>query len=184
MDAAVADARPDRGTSHPGCEDARRGIAQVPCAGWRAELACRPGWPCLHQLALSRERQDLSLGVREERQADRGCRARTSRREPAGPRHRSRFAGLGIRYAYDDEGVGKALARGQLKRILSDWSLTSPGLCLYYSNRRHPQPALRAFIDCLLDRENPTPKRRSGAVATCAPGTRGRSGSSRPGSPP
>src|SRR6201987_953097 len=60
--------------------------------------------------------------------------------------------GLGILYAYDDDPVGGAIAGGRLKRILADWSLRSPGLYLYYSNRRHPQPALRAFIDCLLDR--------------------------------
>jgi DNA-binding transcriptional LysR family regulator len=69
--------------------------------------------------------------------------------------------GLGILYAYDDDRVDEAIARGRLKRILADWSLTSPGLYLYYSNRRHPQPALRAFIDCLLEREEAAPKRRS-----------------------
>lgn len=60
--------------------------------------------------------------------------------------------GLGILYAYDDDRVDEAVARGRLKRVLADWSLTSPGLYLYYTNRRHSQPALRAFIDCLLDR--------------------------------
>jgi DNA-binding transcriptional LysR family regulator len=69
--------------------------------------------------------------------------------------------GLGILYAYDDDRVDEAIARGRLKRILADWSLTSPGLYLYYSNRRHPQPALRAFIDCLLEPEEAAPKRRS-----------------------
>src|SRR5882762_1408213 len=68
--------------------------------------------------------------------------------------------GLGILYAYDDDRVDVALARGRLRRILADWSLTSPGLYLYYSNRRHPQPALRAFIDCLLDRDEAASKRR------------------------
>jgi DNA-binding transcriptional LysR family regulator len=63
--------------------------------------------------------------------------------------------GLGILYTYDDDRVGEAVAGGRLKRVLTDWSLTSPGLYLYYSHRRHPQPALRAFIDCLLDREVP-----------------------------
>ena len=61
--------------------------------------------------------------------------------------------GLGIFYAYNDDGIAEALERGRLKRILVDWSLTMPGLYLYYSNRRHIQPALRAFIDCLLDRD-------------------------------
>lgn len=65
--------------------------------------------------------------------------------------------GLGIMYAYNDDGISNALKRGRLRRILVDWSLSVPGLYLYYSNRRHIQPALRAFIDCLLDRE---PKRR------------------------
>ena len=68
--------------------------------------------------------------------------------------------GLGILYAYDNDRVEEAIARGQLKRILVDWSLTSPGLYLYYSNRRHLQPALRAFIDCLLDRDEAASKRR------------------------
>ncbi len=61
--------------------------------------------------------------------------------------------GLGVFYAYDDEGIADALADGRLKRILTDWSPTVPGLYLYYSSRRHLLPALRAFIDCLLDRD-------------------------------
>jgi DNA-binding transcriptional LysR family regulator len=60
--------------------------------------------------------------------------------------------GLGIHYAYDDR-IQSLIARGRLKRVLDDWSPTVPGLFLYYSNRHHPQPALRAFIDCLLDRD-------------------------------
>lgn len=63
------------------------------------------------------------------------------------------LAGLGILYAYNDDGIAEALERGRLQRVLTDWSLTVPGLYLYYSNRRHVQPALRAFIDCLLDRD-------------------------------
>src|SRR5260221_707273 len=69
--------------------------------------------------------------------------------------------GLGILYAYDDDRVGEAIARGRLRRVLAGWSLTSPGLYLYYSNRRHPQPALRAFIDCMLDRDETATQRRS-----------------------
>ena len=69
--------------------------------------------------------------------------------------------GLGVLYAYDMDRIDEAIGRGLLKRVLADWSLTSPGLYLYYSNRRHPQPALRAFIDCLLDRDEPASKRRA-----------------------
>ncbi|MEJ2789377.1 MULTISPECIES: LysR family transcriptional regulator [unclassified Pseudoxanthomonas] len=61
--------------------------------------------------------------------------------------------GLGIFYAYNDEGIADALQDGRLKRVLSDWSPTVPGLYLYYSSRRYMLPALRAFIDCLLDRD-------------------------------
>ncbi len=61
--------------------------------------------------------------------------------------------GLGILYAYDDDRVAEAIARGQLTRVLADWSVTRPGLYLYYADRRHARPALRAFIDCLLDRD-------------------------------
>ncbi|TMN19679.1 LysR family transcriptional regulator [Pseudoxanthomonas sp. X-1] len=73
--------------------------------------------------------------------------------------------GLGILYAYNDGGIADALAEGRLKRVLADWSPTVPGLFLYYSSRRHMLPALRAFIDCLLDRdiavaEPPTSKKR------------------------
>ncbi len=69
--------------------------------------------------------------------------------------------GLGILYAYDHDRIDEAIARGRLKRVLTDWSARSPGIFLYYSNRRHPQPALRAFIDCLLGRDEPAPKRRT-----------------------
>ncbi|WP_332741906.1 LysR family transcriptional regulator [Hydrogenophaga sp.] len=61
--------------------------------------------------------------------------------------------GLGIAYAFDREQVDEHLAQGRLIQVLGDWSITRPGLFLYYSNRRHPSPALGAFIDSMLDRE-------------------------------
>lgn len=74
--------------------------------------------------------------------------------------------GLGILYAYNDDGIADALQDGRLKRVLADWSPTVPGLYLYYSSRRYLLPALRAFIDCLLDRdiadEGPSHPRSSG----------------------
>ena len=62
--------------------------------------------------------------------------------------------GLGILYSYDDDRIYESIAAGRLRRVLVDWSPTFPGLFLYYSNRHHSQPALRAFIDCLLDRRS------------------------------
>ncbi len=61
--------------------------------------------------------------------------------------------GLGILYAYNDDGIAEALRDGRLRRVLADWSPTVPGLYLYYSSSRYLRPALRAFIDCLLDRD-------------------------------
>jgi len=72
--------------------------------------------------------------------------------------------GLGILYAFDHDLVDNALARGSLVQILADWSITRPGLFLYYANRRYPQTALGAFIDCLLDRDLPASKRRAEAT--------------------
>lgn len=63
--------------------------------------------------------------------------------------------GLGMAYAFDRERVDQHLAQGRLVQVLPDWSITRPGLFLYYANRRHLQPALSAFIDCLLDRDLP-----------------------------
>jgi DNA-binding transcriptional LysR family regulator len=67
--------------------------------------------------------------------------------------------GLGVLYAYDYEGAEQAIAQGLLKRILVDWSPMRSGLFLYYPNRRQIQPVLRAFIDCLLDRDLVAAKR-------------------------
>lgn len=68
--------------------------------------------------------------------------------------------GLGIVYAFDREGVEEPLAQGRLVRVLSDWSISRPGLFLYYSNRRHQPATLAAFIDCLLDRDLEVPARK------------------------
>ena len=61
--------------------------------------------------------------------------------------------GLGILYAHDIDQVHDAIGCGKLKCVLADWSVTLPGLFLYHPSRQLPQPALRAFIDCLLDRD-------------------------------
>lgn len=61
--------------------------------------------------------------------------------------------GLGIAYHFEGDGVAELLAQGRLVQVLADWSISRPGLFLYYSNRQHRPAALGAFIDCLLDRK-------------------------------
>ncbi|MCI2260847.1 LysR family transcriptional regulator [Xanthomonas indica] len=60
--------------------------------------------------------------------------------------------GLGIAYHFERDGVGELLAQGRLVQILPDWTISRPGLFLYYPNRQHRPALLGAFIDCLLDR--------------------------------
>lgn len=60
--------------------------------------------------------------------------------------------GLGIAYHFEQDGVAELLAQGRLVRVLAEWSVSRPGLFLYYPHREHQPAALRAFIDCLLDR--------------------------------
>lgn len=61
--------------------------------------------------------------------------------------------GLGIAYAFDRGRVDAHLARGELVQVLADWSITRPGLFLYHPSRRQFPAALRAFIDCMLDKD-------------------------------
>lgn len=61
--------------------------------------------------------------------------------------------GVGIAYHFERDGVAELLAQGRLVQILADWSISRPGLFLYYPNREHRPAALGAFIDCLLDRK-------------------------------
>ncbi|NUU04231.1 LysR family transcriptional regulator [Herbaspirillum robiniae] len=61
--------------------------------------------------------------------------------------------GLGIAYHFERDGVGELLAQGRLVQVLADWSISRPGLFLYYPSRRHRPALLGAFIDCLLDRK-------------------------------
>lgn len=61
--------------------------------------------------------------------------------------------GLGLLYAFDHAQVDEALAAGRLVPVMADWTVTKPGLFLYYASRRHPSAALMAFVNCLRDRD-------------------------------
>ena len=62
-------------------------------------------------------------------------------------------SGLGIAYHFERDGVDELLAQGKLVQVLADWSISRPGLFLYYPSRQHRPALLGAFIDCLLDRK-------------------------------
>jgi len=65
---------------------------------------------------------------------------------------RAALQGLGIAYA-SHEWIEGWLKEGKLVRVLERYSPKFPGVYLYHPSRRQQPPALRAFIDCLLDRQ-------------------------------
>ncbi|SON54926.1 D-malate degradation protein R [Hartmannibacter diazotrophicus] len=59
--------------------------------------------------------------------------------------------GGGLAYVFEDL-VRDDLASGRLESVLDDWSPSFPGFFLYYSGRRLMRPALRAYIDFMVER--------------------------------
>ena len=60
------------------------------------------------------------------------------------------LAGVALAWV-SDQSVREDIARGDLVRVLADWSPPSPGLCLYYPSRRHAPAALRAFVELIRE---------------------------------
>jgi len=58
-------------------------------------------------------------------------------------------AGLGIAMLYEEQ-VADDVARGSLVSVLEEFLPSFAGCYLYYPNRRHTSPPLRAFVDYLL----------------------------------
>jgi DNA-binding transcriptional LysR family regulator len=123
---------------------ARRGAPKSPadlhdhaCINWRLQMDGRP-----YRWEFKKRGQRLEVAVDGPvvtNHADIGIGAALS--------------GLGIAYHFERDGVAELLAQGRLVQILADWSISRPGLFLYYPNRQHRPAALGAFIDCLLDRK-------------------------------
>src|SRR5882724_2109880 len=55
-------------------------------------------------------------------------------------------AGLGLAYV-GEWLVADDVASGRLVEVLSEWTPSYPGYCLYYPGRRHMAASLRAFVD-------------------------------------
>jgi DNA-binding transcriptional LysR family regulator len=65
-------------------------------------------------------------------------------------------AGLGLAILYEDQ-VREDVARGELVPVLEEFCAPFPGYYLFYPQRRHATPALRALIDHLREsRRGPT----------------------------
>jgi DNA-binding transcriptional LysR family regulator len=61
------------------------------------------------------------------------------------------LSGLGIAYLLREQ-VAAPLAAGRLVELLPDWSVPHGACYLYYPDRRHIRPAMRAVIDLLRQR--------------------------------
>ncbi|WP_243391121.1 LysR family transcriptional regulator [Xanthomonas prunicola] len=77
--------------------------------------------------------------------------------------------GLGIAYHFERDGVGALLAQGRLVQILADWSISRPGLFLYYRTGSIGQPSWAlSSTACWTDHRSiplslrPMPNRESG----------------------
>jgi len=55
-------------------------------------------------------------------------------------------AGMGLAYV-GEWIVADDIASGGLVEVLSEWTPSYPGYCLYYPGRRHMAASLRAFVD-------------------------------------
>lgn len=128
---------------------ARHGTPQSPadlhdhaCINWRLQMDGRP-----YRWEFKKRGQQLEVSVDGPvvtNHADIGISAA--------------LGGLGIAYHFERDGVSVLLAQGRLVQVLADWSVSRPGLFLYYPNRQHRPALLGAFIDCLRDqtqREGP-----------------------------
>ena len=123
---------------------ARRGTPKTPadlhhhaCINWRLQMDGRP-----YRWEFEKRGQRLDVAVSGPvvtNHADIGISAALS--------------GLGIAYHFERDGVAEHLAQGRLVQVLADWSISRPGLFLYYPDRRHRPAPLGAFIDCLLDKD-------------------------------
>jgi DNA-binding transcriptional LysR family regulator len=84
-------------------------------------------------------------------------------------------AGAGLAMLYEGQ-VRDDVARGDLVPVLEEFSTPFPGFYLYYPQRRHASPALRALVDFLQGARRPAraptkgPSGRRGRGAARSPG--------------
>lgn len=59
--------------------------------------------------------------------------------------------------------VAEDLASGRLVRVLDEWTVPVPALCLYYAGHRHLPAALRALVDLVHELRAKEEERSVGA---------------------
>lgn len=106
-----------------------RDLAEHDCINWHASARAAP-----YRWEFTEDGRDFSVAVR----------ARVLTTDPALNIRLAR-AGVGLSLASEDR-VLDDLARGDLVLALEEFSTPFPGLYLYYPQRRHVPPALRALI--------------------------------------
>ncbi|MGH7695934.1 MAG: LysR family transcriptional regulator [Gemmatimonadaceae bacterium] len=120
-----------------------RDLVEHECINWHATPEARP-----YRWEFTDGGRDFSVAVR----------ARLLSNDPATLVRLAR-AGVGLTIVYEMQ-VRDDLARGELIAVLEEFSTPFPGFYLYYPQRRHASPALRALVEHLR-RERRRPQTRS-----------------------
>jgi len=108
-----------------------RELVDHDCIGWRPLPDAPP-----YRWEFTEHGRDFSVDVQ----------ARVLTNDPA---MNVRLARTGVGLTLADERVRDDVASGELVAVLEEYSTPFPGFYLYYPQRRHASPALRAFVDFL-----------------------------------
>ena len=121
-----------------------RDLVEHDCINWHPTADAPP-----YRWEFTENGRDFSVDVR----------ARVLTNDPALNIRMAR-SGAGLTLAADDR-VRDDVARGELVPVLEEFSTPFPGFYLYYAQRRHASPALRALIDYLRSSRGQYPTSRA-----------------------
>jgi len=120
-----------------------RDLVEHDCINWHPTPEAPP-----YRWEFTENKRDFSVDVR----------ARVLTNDPA---LNIRLARAGAGLALADDRMRDYVARGELVPVLEEFSTPFPGFYLYYPERRHASPALRALVDYLRQkRQEARGKRR------------------------
>jgi DNA-binding transcriptional LysR family regulator len=119
-----------------------RDLVDHDCINWHPTADAPP-----YRWEFTENKREFSVDVR----------ARVLTNDPA---LNIRLARAGAGLTLSDERVRDSVARGELVAVLEEFSTPFPGFFLYYPERRHASPALRALVDYLKAKRQDTRARR------------------------